>query len=171
MPQSGVGALTATLADCLIDTNVASYMLRDDSRAAAYRTYPTARRVALSFMTIAEMRRWALARNWGPQRQRELEAFLVEFTVFFADDVLCTAWAAIVDERMRIGRPIDTADAWVAAPAWLLALPLVTHNARHFADIAGLQVISLGCARDDALVTNCTKRPGCDRLPSRLRCP
>ena len=44
----------------------------------------------------------------------------------------------------RIGRPIDTADAWVAALAWLLSIPLVTHNARHLADIVGLTVITFG---------------------------
>ena len=142
MPQSGVGEPKAGVADCLIDTNVASYMLRGDTRATAYRAYLNGKRAAVSFMTIAEMRHWALGRNWGVQRRRELEEFLSQFTVCFVDDALWTAWATIVDKRFRDGKPIDTADAWVAAPAWLLSIPLVTHNIRHFAGIAGLQVIS-----------------------------
>ena len=34
------------------------------------------------------------------------------------------------------------ADAWIAATALSLDCPLVTQNARHFADIPGLAVIS-----------------------------
>jgi tRNA(fMet)-specific endonuclease VapC len=130
------------VADCLIDTNVISYMLRGDTRAEEYRRYLTGREAAASFMTVAGLRRWAIARNLGTKRLEELRTFLDTLTIVYANDALCTAWATIVAEQERIGRPIDTADAWVAAPAWLLGIPLGTHNKRHFATIAGLQVIS-----------------------------
>jgi len=128
--------------DCLIDTNIASYLFCGDTRAEPYRDYLAGKSIGASFMTIAELRHWTLARNWGAWRREQMEALLTRYTIFYADDDLCRAWAIIVAERERIGRPIDTADAWVAAPAWLLSIPLVTHNIRHFADIAGLQVIS-----------------------------
>jgi tRNA(fMet)-specific endonuclease VapC len=132
------------VADCLIDTNIASYLFRGDIRAELYRDYPAGKSIGVSFMTIAELRHWALARNWGAWRREQTEALLTRYTIFYADDELCRAWAIIVAERERNGRPIDTAEAWVAAPAWLLSIPPVTHNARHFANIAGLQINSFG---------------------------
>jgi len=51
------------------------------------------------------------------------------------------ACRAASDAR-RSGRPIATADAWNAATALLLGLPLVTHNRSHFAHVAGLTIIS-----------------------------
>lgn len=46
------------------------------------------------------------------------------------------------DACRRIGRPIDTADVWIAATALLLDAPLVTHNGAHFSGVPGLTVIS-----------------------------
>ncbi|MGH9932211.1 MAG: type II toxin-antitoxin system VapC family toxin, partial [Pyrinomonadaceae bacterium] len=41
---------------------------------------------------------------------------------------MCDSWAqAMTSARLR-GRPIAPADAWVAATALLLDIPLVTHN-------------------------------------------
>jgi predicted nucleic acid-binding protein len=47
----------------------------------------------------------------------------------------------VVGARRR-GRVIQAADAWIAATALLLRVPLVTHNASNFAGISGLTVIS-----------------------------
>jgi tRNA(fMet)-specific endonuclease VapC len=49
----------------ILDTDVISYLFRRDTRAEAYRPYLTGRFLAVSFMTIAELDRWALQRNWG----------------------------------------------------------------------------------------------------------
>ena len=85
--------------DCLIDTNTVSYLLRDDTRAYPYRAYLADKRSVVSFMTIAELRHWAMARNWGVQRHRERDALLAGVTILYADDELCTAWAIIDGTR------------------------------------------------------------------------
>jgi predicted nucleic acid-binding protein len=52
------------------------------------------------------------------------------------------AWAQIRADRQRLGRAIERQDAWIAAVAVALNVPLVTHNAGHFAQIPLLQVIT-----------------------------
>ena len=131
---------------CLVDTDVASYVIRRDTRAEMYRAYLAGRQTALSFMTVAELRRWALVRRWGEARRASLERELRRYTIYYADDALCTAWAALVAEREQQGRPIAPSDAWIAATAWQAGIPLVTHNRRHFMGIPGLTVVSFAPA-------------------------
>ena len=99
------------MADCLIDTNIASYLLRGDTRVQPYRAYLADKRSAISFMTLAELRFWAMVRHWGEQRHREMEVLISGLAVVYPNDALCHAWATVVDSRRRLGRPIDTADA------------------------------------------------------------
>lgn len=40
------------------------------------------------------------------------------------------------------GRPIETADAWVAAAALMFDVPLITHNRKHFENVENLKIIS-----------------------------
>jgi predicted nucleic acid-binding protein len=47
-----------------------------------------------------------------------------------------------MDSARRNGRPIATADAWVAATALHLGVALITHNKNHFIGVDGLTVIS-----------------------------
>ena len=43
----------------------------------------------------------------------------------------------------RQGRPIQTADAWIAATALRLDVPLVTNNQKDYASVAGLTVLTV----------------------------
>jgi tRNA(fMet)-specific endonuclease VapC len=128
---------------CLLDTNVFSYVVRGDTRAEQYRAYLAGRQLGVSFQTVAELRRWAIERRWGPARHRALAGQLNRVVVYLVDDALMTAWAEITARLRRAGRPITDADAWIAATAWVLNVPLVTHNRRHFAAIDGLEVVSM----------------------------
>jgi predicted nucleic acid-binding protein len=44
--------------------------------------------------------------------------------------------------RCLPGHPIDLGDAWIAASALRHAIPLVTHNQKHYEHIPGLQLIA-----------------------------
>ena len=93
-------------------------------------------------MSLAELRRWALERHWSEQRRQELEDYLTRYLVLHSEDLMCDRWAqAMYGTRMR-GRPVGPADAWIAAPALLLDIPLVTHNSSHYEGIPGLRLIS-----------------------------
>jgi predicted nucleic acid-binding protein len=93
-------------------------------------------------MTLAELDRWGRQRGWGMRRRDELEAFLDHFTIYLVDRDLCRWWADVVDAARRAGRPIQTADGWIAAMALRFALPLVTHNPADYAGVPGLTLIS-----------------------------
>lgn len=56
------------IARCLVDTDVISYLLREDTRADSYRAFLAGKELAMSFQTLAELRRWALLHRWGAAR-------------------------------------------------------------------------------------------------------
>lgn len=127
----------------VVDTDVMSYVQKRDTRAALYSPHLFGAEKLISFMTLAELRRWALQRNWGETRRAIYEDFLSEnYGIIFADDKLCSLWAKVKSESQNKGRPIATADAWVAAVALMFDVPLVTHNRRHFENVEHLKITS-----------------------------
>lgn len=130
------------LAPTVVDTDVVSFLFKRDTRAERYRRHLSGRLLVISFMTIAELDRWALSRNWGERRLAELEQHLRRFLVHPFDRELCRAWATVIDGARRRGRPIATADAWIAATAVHHAIPLVTHNGDDYAGVEDLRIIT-----------------------------
>ena len=126
----------------VLDTNIVSYAFRGDSRAALYQPWLEQDPPLISFFTLAELYKWSLERGLGPRRSAALEKFIRGLVVLPVDDLLARRWARLVVERKITGRPMELADAWIAATALRHGLPLVTHNRRHFAGIDGLEVIS-----------------------------
>ena len=126
----------------LLDTNVVSFLLKKDSRASAYAPHLENHRLALSFMTVAELFQWAAERRWGAERTSQLEASLRGFVVLPFDIVLCKLWAEVRARCRAQGRPISPQDAWIAATALEYRIPLVTHNPSDFAAIGELELIT-----------------------------
>ncbi len=124
----------------LLDTNIVSYLFKRDSRAQAYAPLLQGNRLAISFMTAAELYQWAVARNWGRARTERLEQQITTYLLIPPDLATCRTWGRLRAERQLAGQTIDTQDAWIAATALHFSLPLVTHNPKHFDGIAGLDV-------------------------------
>jgi len=93
-------------------------------------------------MTVAELHRGALKREWGERRYQELRTHLRQFAVAPYNEEICIAYAHLVNRLERAGRPIAVADAWIAASALSLGIPLMTHNRRHFSRVPDLHVLS-----------------------------
>jgi len=55
---------------------------------------------------------------------------------------LCVKWAEVAFTAKRRGRPIQTADAWIAASAIYYQVPLITNNQSDYSFIEGLTVLS-----------------------------
>jgi hypothetical protein len=49
----------------IVDTDVVSMLFKGDTRAVAYQPHITGRLLGISFMTLAELERWGLERDWG----------------------------------------------------------------------------------------------------------
>lgn len=96
----------------------------------------------VSFMTLGEMRQGALNANWGTRKCDLLEAYLADFSVLHSDSLLCSTWARVRSESVRKGRPMSTADAWIAATALALSAPLVTNNPKDYGHLDKLQIVS-----------------------------
>ena len=126
----------------VVDTDVVSYLYKNDTRASLYEPYLNDPPFIVSFMSLAELRRWTLERNWGERRRQELEEYLTRYLILQSDDQMCDRWAQAMNSARRRGQPLGPADAWVAATALVLDIPLVTHNGAHYVGIEGLRVIS-----------------------------
>jgi tRNA(fMet)-specific endonuclease VapC len=124
----------------VVDTDVISFVFKEDTRAATYQPHLVGRTAVISFMTVAELDRWALARRWGEARRARLRHLLRQFAVCYANRDLCRHWAEATESARCAGRPIACADAWTAAVALLFDAPLVTHNPTDYRGVGGLQI-------------------------------
>lgn len=127
----------------VLDTDVLSFFAKGDTRASLYSALE-GKRLCASFQTVAELRLWAIIRRWGTSRREALNSLLSRFVVLPYDPMMAQYWAEITAYRRRLGRPIDCGDAWIAASAVRHAAALLTHNAKDYADVNGLNLISYG---------------------------
>jgi tRNA(fMet)-specific endonuclease VapC len=127
----------------IVDTDVASFLFKEDTRADIYRPYLAGVVASISFMTLAELEQWAVLRNCGARRHAELLRFITDtFVVIDSSGALCRKWAEIRGQVSRTGYHIDTADAWIAATALLYGAEIVTNNPDDFNHVPGLTVVT-----------------------------
>jgi tRNA(fMet)-specific endonuclease VapC len=126
----------------VIDTDVWSYLYKGRDEAKLYQPHILGNILVISFQTQGELLRWAIAADWGEQRRGHLRSRLQEYVIEHSSDTLSLRWAEAMDSARRNGRPISAADAWIAATALHLGVPLVTHNRNHFTGVDDLTVIS-----------------------------
>jgi tRNA(fMet)-specific endonuclease VapC len=129
-----------TLALRLMDTNVASFVLKGHSLAHRYRRHLQGHQLAVSFMTEAELVEWGLRARWSRSRFTQLEALLTGMDIIPSSANVDRRWGAVRFERRQ--QPISVADAWVAATALVHGYELVTHNPADFQGIRGLTIIT-----------------------------
>jgi len=125
----------------VVDTDVFSYIYRGDTRAERYRPHLQGRTLLLSFMTLAELYRWAEKHAWGEARRVDLERKTREYIVHGFSRTLCLEYARGRTAAEVAGRRLECADGWVAATATYLGVPLVTHNGPHFEGVPGLTIL------------------------------
>jgi tRNA(fMet)-specific endonuclease VapC len=130
------------LNEILVDTDVVSYILNRHPLAPVFEKLLIGHTPMISFMTVAELYRGALKKNWGERRIAELETRVRQFAVVPYSLQVCIAYAQICNLAERKGHPVAIGDAFIAACALSLGIPLMTNNRRHFQGIEGLRVVS-----------------------------
>ncbi len=126
----------------LLDTNIVSYVFKQDSRAALYAPHLLDCELSIAMMTVAELFQWATLRGWGQSRIQQLEGLFDQYTILPVDIDLCRQWAEVRTIRSKVGLPISPQDAWIAATALRYRLPLITHNAGDYQNIVDLTIIT-----------------------------
>lgn len=126
----------------LIDTNVVSYLYRNDSRAATYRSALVGRRGLISFQTYAELMVWA--GSWSNAKRVHLQRWVSRRFGFLPHTPAVTdAWVAATLSAKRNGQPIAAADAWIAATAMNAGLLLLTADKNDFLGVDGLKLLQV----------------------------
>jgi predicted nucleic acid-binding protein len=126
----------------LLDTNVVSILFKPDhSLHQGCFEIVTGHQWFISFMTRGELLLWPRVNRWGARRREELVNHIDLCTTLFSDEETCVLWADIMLESRVAGRPVTTADAWVAAAARQWDLALVTADYRDFEHLGGLTLI------------------------------
>jgi tRNA(fMet)-specific endonuclease VapC len=77
------------MAAVVIDTDVLSFLFKQDTRGDLYRRHLDGKVGVLSFMTVAELDFWADSHDWGARRRTALARFIQPFTVIDSDRELC----------------------------------------------------------------------------------
>jgi tRNA(fMet)-specific endonuclease VapC len=126
----------------VVDTDIVSFIFKGDTRGNLYRPHVDGQIAVIAAQTRAELELWTLERNWGVRRKDQLRQELRKYVLAPFTEAVCLRWAQILDKARRAGRPVSTADAWVAATALAYSVPLITHNSSDFAGIPGLTIIS-----------------------------
>ncbi|MBW1872729.1 MAG: PIN domain-containing protein [Deltaproteobacteria bacterium] len=125
----------------VMDTNLVSYRMKKHPLAKRYDQLLKKQKLAVSFMTVAEMYEGAYRASWGVNKMGNLESALGSYAVIESSPAICRRWGELRSERRH--RPIATDDAWIAATALANGWPLATHNARDFEGISGLKLITV----------------------------
>jgi len=116
------------MSSLVVDTDVVSFLFKSHPLAESYLPILQNHEWLMSFMTEAELEQWVLGAGWGANRIESMRFFLKKFGRIGSSRDLILKWATVRVGARRAGRPIETADAWIAATALLYDAPLVTHN-------------------------------------------
>ena len=79
----------------------------------------------------------------GASRRAALATHLGWYTTLYPDGRTCVIWGEIVDHCRRDGKPIHTADAWIASTALQWRIPLVTADFRDYEVIDDLELVPI----------------------------
>ncbi len=100
------------------------------------------KRVAVSVITIGELRLGVLAADSGPIRARRLETLSVAEALdpLPIDAQVAHAWATLRLALRDAGKRMPINDSWIAATAIAKDMPVVTQDG-DYDDVPGLEVI------------------------------
>ncbi len=122
----------------LLDTDTAVFWLRRNSKIRERLTPETLKTVAISIISLAELRYGANCSAHPEANHQAIDDFISGIPVLGIDQDIARTYADLKLELRKQGLLIEDLDLLIAATARAHALALVTSNAQHFQRITGL---------------------------------
>jgi toxin FitB len=119
----------------VLDTDVASAVLRQRIPEPLARGL-AGHSLAVTFVTVGELWKWTVVRQWGARRSAGIQTFLSRVVVLPYSPNVARTWGELQGHAQRRGRPRPANDTWIAASCLVRGLPLATLNTKDFADFA-----------------------------------
>jgi tRNA(fMet)-specific endonuclease VapC len=130
----------------VVDTDHLIELERATSRAETLEALIADEERAISVITVSELLHGAFRAD-GAQRARRLvfvERILSRIECLPVDETVARLHAALGADLARSGSAIGTHDLWIAATALARGAGVATHNARDFARVPSLRVVTSG---------------------------
>jgi toxin FitB len=119
----------------VLDTDVASTILRG-RLADPLRSRLAGHSLCITFVTLGELTKWTVLRDWGPRRLASFESWRHQVVLLPFDEAVAVRWGEIQANAQLRGCPRPVNDSWIAACCLAHDLPLATFNIKDFADFA-----------------------------------
>ena len=123
----------------LLDTDVASYIIKRRPAAVLPRFEQSASGLCVSVITAAELR-FGVAKRGGSALEKLVEDFLSRLTILDWTDAETWHYAMLRKTVEAKGTPVAAMDLLIAAHAVSRKATLVTNNRRHFSVVPGLKL-------------------------------
>ena len=134
----------------VVDTNVVSYIFKGTALGRDYANLINGRPAGITLLSLAELHAGVVRGDWGHERVQRLDAVVSRFAAIPGNSEVANLCGVLLGRCQDVGRAMDWPDAWAAATAIWLDVPLVTHD-RDLEGIPGLRVLTLHqewCVRD-----------------------
>lgn len=119
----------------VLDTDVASLIIKN-RLPGPLATKLIGAQSGISFVTLGELTKWAVIRDWGSRRRDALDGWIAARPVLPCTNEVARRWGELAAYATKRGRPRPVNDTWIAACCLTFDLPLATLNRRDFQDFA-----------------------------------
>ena len=128
--------------ELVADGDVISYMYKRTPLGDAYTELMASQITGITLLAVSESRQGVVYGNWGMKRLQTLDTFLSRFVLLESSSEIANVCGGLLGRCKQIGRALSWPDAWAAATAIWLDVPLVTHD-RDLEKVPGLKVLTL----------------------------
>jgi tRNA(fMet)-specific endonuclease VapC len=125
----------------LLDTNTCIYIINNRPPEVVQKFLQVdIRQIAVSSITVAELRYGAVKSGFGTRNMKALGEFIASLTMKVFDDEASKVYATLRTQLERKGTPIGPLDTLIAAHALSLDVVLVTNNLKEFKRVPKLRL-------------------------------
>jgi tRNA(fMet)-specific endonuclease VapC len=133
---------TAHPRSVLLDTDVFSYLMKQDSeRAKPYRPHVHEKITAVSFVTVGELLFGAYKKKWSSVELASLNKKLRSTLIVPYDRKVCETYGELKSKLLDTHKVVADNDLWIAACAVRHSIPLISNNRKNFQWLTGFGLV------------------------------